>query len=184
MPSLKGRRVALLEARMSDEAASLVRRLGGTPVRFQQCAEVVHPESVGPFIDALGSGRISFVVFLTGVGVAALLREAARLERFEASRGSPADDGRAADQPVGRPPATHRPGARHGRRRYTTRELLEALAPFDLERKSVALVHYGEPNQALTASLALAAPSPRNCRSMNGNCPTMSRLCSRSCESW
>ena len=47
--------------------------------------EVVHPESVGPFIDALGSGRISFVVFLTGVGVAALLREAARLERFEAT---------------------------------------------------------------------------------------------------
>src|SRR4029453_15494004 len=83
MPSLEGRRVALLEARMSEEAAALVRRLGGTPVVAPGVREVVLPERVAPFLDSLASGHLTAVVFLTGVGVAALLREAGRLQRLE-----------------------------------------------------------------------------------------------------
>jgi uroporphyrinogen-III synthase len=156
MPSLKGRRVALLEARMSEEAASLVRRLGGAPYLVPAVREVVHPESVGPFIEALGSGRISLVLFLTGVGVAALLREAGRLDRLESTIAALRQTTVACRGP--KPVAVLK---RHSvpvhitaAEPYTTRELLDALAPIDLDGKSVALVHYGEPNEALTASLA------------------------------
>jgi uroporphyrinogen-III synthase len=156
MPNLNGRRVALLEARMSEEAASLVRRLGGTPYQVPAVREVVHPESVGPFIEALGSGRISLVVFLTGVGVAALLREAGRLDRLETTvaalrqttvvcRGP---------KPVAVLQQHNIPVHMTAAEPYTTRELLEALATTELDGRCVALVHYGEPNEALTASLA------------------------------
>ena len=46
MPSLEGRRVALLETRMSEEAATLVRRLGGTPDVVPAVREVVRPEKL------------------------------------------------------------------------------------------------------------------------------------------
>ena len=57
MPMLHGRRIALLEARMTDEAASLVRQLGGIPYGVPAVREVVHPEQVDSFISALSSGR-------------------------------------------------------------------------------------------------------------------------------
>ena len=38
---------------------------------------------------------------------------------------------------------------------YTTTELLQALASIDLERKSVALVHYGEKNRPLAIALRM-----------------------------
>lgn len=58
---------------------------------------------------------------------------------------------------------------------YTTKELLEALAPIDLDGQTVALVHYGEPNAVFAAALsARAAHSSRSCRFTNGKCPRMS----------
>src|ERR1700716_1092345 len=83
MPSLEGVRVALLEARMSDELSDLVRRYGGVPCLAQAVREVPRLEQVPAVIDALSGGRFSIVVFLTGVGVMALMREAERLGRLE-----------------------------------------------------------------------------------------------------
>ena len=37
---------------------------------------------------------------------------------------------------------------------WTTKELLDALAPVDLEGRTVALVHYGEPNAVFAAALS------------------------------
>src|SRR5262245_6911955 len=153
MPSLEGRRVALLEARMSEEAATLVRRLGGTPDVVPAVREVVRPENVEPFLDSLVSGRLTAVIFLTGVGAAALLREAARLERLESAVAALRKTTVVCRGP--KPVAVLR---QHGipihiaaAEPYTTRELLEALSSLDLKGKVVALVHYGEPNEALTA---------------------------------
>src|SRR4029453_13745846 len=50
MSSLEGRRVALLEARMSEEAATLVRRLGGTPDVVPAVREGVGPVRVVLFL--------------------------------------------------------------------------------------------------------------------------------------
>src|SRR5712691_10312922 len=83
MSSLNGVRVALLEARMSGELSDLVRRFGGVPYSVPAVREVPRLEQVPALIDALSEGRFSLVVFLTGVGVMALMREAERLGRLE-----------------------------------------------------------------------------------------------------
>ena len=156
MAGFEGRRIALLEARMSDEVAALVRRLGGHPYSVPAVREVARPEQAGPFLDALLAGRLSVVIFLTGVGAAALLREAARLGRLDAAlaalrsttvvcRGpKPVAVLRRHDVPI------HITAAEP----YTTRDLLDALASVDLDNKPVGLVHYGEKNVALATALA------------------------------
>src|ERR1044072_9052589 len=81
MSSLRGARVALLEARMSSELAKLVRRCGGDPV----CAPAVQEEAldcgeqVAALIDRLTQEAIQVVVFLSGVSVKTLFKEAERL---------------------------------------------------------------------------------------------------------
>ena len=78
MPTLRGACVALLEARMSQELADLVERLGGRPYCVPAVREAALPrlEHAAAFVAALCAGRFSAVVLLTGAGVMALLREA------------------------------------------------------------------------------------------------------------
>jgi uroporphyrinogen-III synthase len=155
MRTLEGRTVVLLEARMGEEAAALVRKFGGTPYRVPAVREVDSSDEAGPFIEALLCGSLSIVVFLTGVGVSALLREAARRECLEATltalrlttivcRGP---------KPVAVLKQHQVPAHITAAEPWTTRELLDALKPVDLEGKTVALVHYGEPNAVFTAAL-------------------------------
>ena len=157
MPTLKGARVALLEARMPEELAALVERLGGRPycVPAVREAKLPHLEHVAPFIDALCAGRFSAVVLLTGVGVTALLREAdgkgrlaetlnALRQTMTVCRGpKPAAVLRRHDVPIRLSAAEP----------YTTKELLDALQSIDIDGKAVALVHYGERNGALADAL-------------------------------
>jgi len=157
MPTLGGARVALLEARMSKELADLVERFGGRPYCVPSVREARLPplEHVAAFIAALRAGRFSAVVFLTGVGVAALLREAdseghlaetlnALRQTTTVCRGpKPAAVLRRHDVPIGLSAAEP----------FTTTELLDALLTIDLDGKEVALVHYGERNSALADAL-------------------------------
>jgi uroporphyrinogen-III synthase len=156
MPMLHGRRIALLEARMTEEAAFLVRQLGGIPYGVPAVREVVHPEQVDSFIAALSSGRLSVVIFLTGVGVTALLREATRFGWLEATLSALRLTIVACRGPKPLAVLTHHHVPVHvaAAEPYTTRELLAALATVDLNQRTVALVHYGEPNRALAAALA------------------------------
>src|SRR4051794_17458530 len=85
MPPLDGRRIALLEARMAPEIASLVQQLGGIPYRVPAVREILQPREAGRFIDALIAGHFSMVVFLTAAGVKALCEEAARINSLEAT---------------------------------------------------------------------------------------------------
>jgi uroporphyrinogen-III synthase len=153
--SFNGRRIALLEARLSDEAAALVRRLGGTPDVVPALREVVQPGRVRPFIERLSSGTVSMVIFLTGVGVAALLREAERTGQLEATLTALRKT-----RVVCRGPKPVAILKQHqvqvdvlAAEPYTTKDLLDALATVDLNGQSLALVHYGEPNERLAAAL-------------------------------
>ena len=140
---------------MKADAASLVERLGGTALCVPAMREVVHTERIPPFIDKVTADAFSLVVFLTGFGVSALLREAERLGRLDATlaglrrtvvacRGpKPLDVLEQYDVPV----------AIRAAEPHTRRELLDALTGVDLKEKAVALVHQGEPNVALAAAL-------------------------------
>ena len=140
---------------MSGELSALVRRFGGVPVAAPAVREVPRLEQVPALIDALSEGRFSLVVFLTGVGVMALMCEAERLGRLEetltalraitiACRGP---------KPLAALKRYHVPVAIKAIEPYTTNELLDDLTNVDLSVKSVALVHYGEPNHLLAHEL-------------------------------
>ena len=152
---LNGRRIALLEARKSEEAAALVEQLGGVPYRVPAVREVVHPEQVDAFIGALSSGELSIVIFLTGVGVTALLREATRFGWLEATLSALRQTTIVCRGPKPMSVLAHHHVPVHvaAAAPYTTRELLAALAAVDLPGRTVALVHYGERNAPLAAAL-------------------------------
>jgi uroporphyrinogen-III synthase len=156
MPDFRGRKIVLLEARMAAEAAALVRRLGGRPYVVPALREVVDPGEVVPFIDALVYGGPSIVVCLTGVGVSALLGEAARLGCLETTLAALRLTTVACRGP--KPVAVLRqhnvPVNIVAREPYTTKELLDALKLIELDGKPVALVHYGEPNAVFAAALS------------------------------
>src|SRR5689334_5675596 len=82
MPTLHGARVGLLESRLSTELAELVRRMGGTPVVAPSVREIPRPDETAAFVDKLASGHFNLVIFQTGVGTAALLRDAEQRGRL------------------------------------------------------------------------------------------------------
>jgi uroporphyrinogen-III synthase len=155
--SLRGKRVALLEARMSGELSSMVERLGGTPYSVPAVREtpLEQPEETARFIDSLCAGHFDVIVFMTGVGATALLREAEKLGRLEAvlaelrkaitvCRGpKPVAVLRRHDVQVNATAAEP----------HTTTELLQSLDAIGVSGKSIALVHYGERNETAAGDL-------------------------------
>jgi uroporphyrinogen-III synthase len=157
MNGLTGKRVALLEARMGSELANLVKRHGGEPHVFPALRETTRDAAAETqtLIDNLTQGRLGFIVFQTGVGVAALLTEAEKLGRKEELLTALHTVTKVCRGP--KPTAVL---ARNGLKPdisavepYTTTELLAALEPLTLADRSVALLHYGEHNAALTEAL-------------------------------
>jgi uroporphyrinogen-III synthase len=155
MSSLRGARVALLEARMSGELSALIERCGGVPYSAPAVRELPRLEQVPAFVEALSAGRFSTVVFLTGVGVTTLLREAERLGRLEdtvvALRASTIVC--RGPKPVAALTRYDVPVKVKATSPYTTTELLDALSGVAIAGRDVALVHYGEPNQVLADAL-------------------------------
>jgi uroporphyrinogen-III synthase len=95
------------------------------------------------------------VIFQTGVGAAALLRDAERQGKL-----ANVIDGIGAATIVCRGPKPTAVVRRYGlepaiipRKPFTTKEVLEALAPIPLAERNVAVVHYGERNTALSNAL-------------------------------
>lgn len=143
---------------MPRELAALVERFGGRPYCVPALREAPVPDAgtIEPFLNALCVRSFSLVVFLTGVGVTALLDEAKRLDRWLdmvdglrrtaiACRGpKPAAVLRRHDVPIQVSAAEP----------YTTAELLDALTAIDLAGTRVAIVHYGERNGPLADALA------------------------------
>jgi uroporphyrinogen-III synthase len=140
---------------MSGELSDLVRRFGGVPHSAQAVREVPRLERVPALIDALSGGCFSVVVFLTGVGVTALLREAERLGRLEEALAAlrAATIACRGPKPVAALTRYNVPVQIKAIEPYTTVELLDGLSGIDFSAKGVALVHYGEPNHVLANEL-------------------------------
>jgi uroporphyrinogen-III synthase len=157
MGSLKGARVALLEARMSVELAAMVERFGGVPYSVPAVREtpLEQPEDLGPFLDDLCAGRFAVVVLMTGVGVSALLRESERLGRL-----AEVLDALRRTTTVCRGPKPVAVLRRHdvpisitAAEPHTTTELLQALASVDVAGRTVGFLHYGERNETAADGL-------------------------------
>jgi uroporphyrinogen-III synthase len=155
--SLSGKRIALLEARMSGELSSMVERLGGRPYSVPAVREtpLEQPEETARFVDRLCAGRFHVVVFMTGVGATALLREAETLGRLDAVLAALRNATTVCRGP--KPVAVLR---RHdvqvnatAAEPHTTTELLQALEVVGVKGRLIALVHYGERNETAAAAL-------------------------------
>src|SRR5215510_10805035 len=155
--SLSGKRVALLEARMSGELSSMVERMGGVPFSAPAVREtpLEQPAETARFVDALCGGRFDVVVFMTGVGATALLRESEKLGRLDATLGALRQSVTVCRGP--KPVAVLR---RHdvqvnatAAEPHTTTELLESLDGLGARGKRIALVHYGERNETAADGL-------------------------------
>ena len=150
MPALDGRTIALLESRRGAELDALVRQAGGTPVRAASVREVARPDDVARFAEGLAGDRFEVVVFLTGAGVHALLDESldgtvAALRRCTVASRGPKPLAALKRYGVAAHVMTAKP--------HTSDELVDAVARVDLDRRRVALVHYGERNPSLSAAL-------------------------------
>ena len=157
MAGLGAKRIALVEGRMQSELADLVRRHGGEPYSVSVLREVRRPSEtlVREFVAALCQGDIQVMICLTGVGVNTLIREAEHLD-CEARL----LDGLKQVTLVCRGPKPVAALKRYGlaatiqaQTPYTTRELLQALAPLELAECGVGLLHYGERNDELAQVL-------------------------------
>jgi uroporphyrinogen-III synthase len=151
-----GARVALLESRYSETLATLVEMYGGRPYAVPALREaVVSSPRIDQLVQGIARGRFSTVIFQTGVAVTRLLDEAERremltevLERLRKCttvvRG-PKPAAALARVGIKATLTIHEP--------YTTQELLIKLAAIDIDRKYVALLHYGERNRELSLAL-------------------------------
>jgi uroporphyrinogen-III synthase len=155
MQGLDGRRVALLESRKSNDIALLVTRFGGTPICVPSVREVLRSDDVGPALERLAGGMFDLVVVLTAAAVDAMFAEA---ERRGATTG-------VVEALAGTPIAARGPKPLLSLRRrglvprfvtekpHTTEELLDALSGLDVRGWRILLLHYGEPNETLSATL-------------------------------
>ena len=175
MTLLAGARVALLEARLVNEMADLVRREGGEPV----CAPAVEEARVDVtgiipvLIDDIHRERITLVVFLTGSGVSSLFTQAEATGNFAqlvaalskvttVCRGpKPAAVLRRYDVParIGvRPP-------------HTTAELLDALAALPMAGRGVVVLSDGGSSPTLARALSAAGARVQEIRSYEWRLP-------------
>ncbi len=150
-------RVGLLEARMSNELADLIRRYGGDPYCVPAVREspLECADQVSAFISSLSEGSLQVIIFLTGVGARTLFAEAEKIGRWPELF-----EGLERVTTVCRGPKPVAVLKRTGvhvsivaPEPNTTVELLEAIASVDIRGKGVGLTHYGERNVLLTEAL-------------------------------
>jgi len=155
--SHKGKKVALLEARMSAELSSIVERQGATAYSVPAVREtpIDQPEETTAFVEALCAKRFDVVVFMTGVGASALLKEAETRGHRDAALAALRSATTVCRGP--KPVAVLRRNDIQvnitAAEPHTTVEVLQALESIDLRGNSVGLVHYGERNDAIAEGL-------------------------------
>jgi len=155
---MKGKTVAILESRVRDQMADLVRKYGGTPFAAPALAEIpdVDPERLRATLLDLEARPPALFVFQTGVGTRALfaatdaLSMTASLMRLlhgacVAVRGpKPTAALRARGVRIDRAAADP----------FTTREVLAELQDVPLDGRRAVVQRYGDANPDLDAALA------------------------------
>lgn len=157
MHALRGKTIAITEARRGSELAALVRKLGGVPYPAPAVREIPRRDR-GPALAALERicrGEVAMIIFLTGVGTRAFFALAQEAERGEALRRSLQSMLVVARGP--KPVAALREADRRPDvvpEEPTSEGVLAALATRDLRGALVAVQLYGDENPALAEGLA------------------------------
>jgi uroporphyrinogen-III synthase len=156
-PSLAGKTIAYVEARMLSEMGALIERNGGTPYPAPVLQEVHLGDTpeVKELVSDICSGKVQVMVFQTGVGTKALFNSAASLGKEAETLEALASATVIARSP--KPAAVLRRYKVHidhmPPEPFTSADLLAAIKGLDLTGKQVAVQAYGGPNNLLIQTL-------------------------------
>jgi uroporphyrinogen-III synthase len=154
---LGGRVVAFLEARRAPEMADLIRRHNGVPLSVPMLREVHTPDApeLRAGVQQVSQSDVALALFLTGVGTRTVFDAARHAGLDTALRERLAAATVAVRGP--KPAAALRTESVRiditAPPPHTTAELLDAIAQFDLQGKTVAVQLYGAPNAELSDAL-------------------------------
>ena len=154
---MKGKRIAILEARLGEQLADLVRQRGGVPLHAPALAELpdLDPEKIRALVESLDKQPAKLFIFQTGVGTKALFAATDALgstDRLLKAMGS-------ATVAVRGPKPT---GALRGRKvridrsaadPFTTKEILDSIGDVDLKGQRVIIQRFGSVNAELDRAL-------------------------------
>ena len=157
VPDFRGAQIGVLEARFGEDTANMVRRMGGEPVSAPALQEAPRPipDLCSAFVPRLAAAADPVAVCLTGAGLRALFAQAVDQGCDAALRQALAAATTVCrgPKPAGVLSAEGIPVSRRAAEPFTTSDVIEALEPLDLRQRFVALVHYGEANEPLSAWL-------------------------------
>ena len=165
---MKAKRVAILEARLGEQLADLVKSRGGVPVQAPALAELpdLDPQKIAALVASLEQRPAKLYIFQTGVGTKALfgaLDSLSKTERFLSllKQGTVAARG---PKPTG---ALRARGVRIDRSAadpFTTSQILQSIEDLDLKGARVIVQRFGtatlELDRALEARGAEVAEIP------------------------
>ncbi len=154
---MRGKRVAIFEARLGRELAELIGRHGGTPLHAPALAELpdLDAAAIAGLVASLAARPPKLAVFQTGVGTQALFKATDALgataqflqwlqQATVVARGpKPAGPLRARGVRIDRSAADP----------YTTAKVLEAIGDMDLHSARVVVQRYGVANAELDRAL-------------------------------
>ena len=154
---MKAKRIAILETRMGEQLADLVRKRGGVPFHAPALAELpdLDPEKIRALLQSLAQQPAKLFIFQTGVGTRALfgvldtLGLAAAFLRF-LEKSAVAVRG---PKPTG---ALRSRGVRIDRSAadpFTTKEILESIKDLELHDSRVIIQRHGSVNVELDRAL-------------------------------
>lgn len=155
---MKGRTVAILEARAADQMAHLVRKRGGVALSAPALSEIpdVDADELAATLRDLGARAPAVFVFQTGVGTRALFAATDALGATPALLGllERACVVVRGPKPTGALRARSVRIDRSASEPFTTHEVLAALADVPLAGQRVVVQRYGETNAELATALA------------------------------
>jgi len=154
---MKAKRIAILESRLGEQLADLVRQRGGVPVHAPALAELpdLEPEKIRALLQSLERQPAKLFIFQTGVGTRALFAATDAL-------GSTQTFLKILDQAVVAARGPKPTGAlrsrsvridRNAADPFTTKEILESIKDVDLKGQRVIIQRFGTVNAELDRAL-------------------------------
>jgi uroporphyrinogen-III synthase len=154
---MKAKNVAILESRLGEQLAGLVRQRGGVPVHAPALAELpdLEPEKIRALVQSLQMEPARLFIFQTGAGTRALFAVLDQLGLADAflrmlEQGIVAARG---PKPIG---ALRSRGVRIDRSAaepFTTREILQSVQDLTIEKQRVIIQRHGAANLELDRAL-------------------------------
>ena len=154
---MKAKRIAILESRLGEQLAELVKQRGGVPVHAPALAELpdLEPEKIRALVQSLEKQPAKLVVFQTGVGTRALFAatDAMGVTQVFLQLLSKTTVAARGPKPTG---ALRSRGVRIDRAAadpFTTREILDSVKDLDLQGARVIVQRFGSANVELDRAL-------------------------------